>query len=86
MLLAFITNRGEIMNTNYRSFISPFQGRYNAGYVYFNGYRDVYVYIRTVYNERFTYVLDYTHAKTFTLATAKKHAAKIENEITIFNK
>ena len=74
------------MNTNYRSFVSPFQGRYNAGYVYFNGRRDVYMYIYTVYNGRYKYVLDHTHAKTFTLATAKKHAAKIENEIAIFNK
>ncbi len=49
---------------------------YNTGYRYFNGYRIVNVYVRTLYAGRVLYTLDYTHAKDY----ATRHYAMIAQE------
>lgn len=53
---------------------------YIAGYKYFNGYRIVNVYIRTLYAGRVLYTLDNIHAKYYTTkqAAAMAHDRMIE--------
>lgn len=69
------------MNKNViiKPFIKSFQGKYIAGYSYFNGYRDVNMYIKSFYDQSYIFVLDYLHAKQFSYETAKKHYDRISN-------
>ena len=58
---------------NIEYFVEKNCNGYYAGYRYFNGYRIVDVYIRTLFAGRVLYTLDYAHAKHYTT----KHAAMI---------
>lgn len=54
--------------------VSEYQGKYICGYRYNNGFRDVRYYVKSVYKGKYKFSYDYTHAKTMSLETAKKHA------------
>lgn len=66
-------NKPSFYNDNCKPFIEPYSGGYICGYKRFNGYRMESLYINTVYRGIYTYTLDYTFAKRFTMRTAKKH-------------
>lgn len=74
----------SIIVKNCHAFITPQQGKYIVGYTYNNGYRDVYKYVVKIYHGEYTYHTDYIHAKKLSLATAKKHAAAIDDYIHFF--
>lgn len=53
--------------------VSEYQGKYITGYRYHNGYRNVSLYVTSVYKGKYKFSYDYTHAKTMSFETAKKH-------------
>ena len=55
---------------------------YHTGYRYFNGYRIVDVYIRTLYAGRVLYTLDYTNARDY---TTKQAAAIAQQRMIEYN-
>lgn len=55
---------------------------YNAGYRYYNGYRIVDIYIRTLYAGRVLYTLDYTNARNY---TTKQAAAIAQQRMIEYN-
>ena len=71
--ISFIREIKSIMDNIIRYFVSSYYNGYIVGYAYYNGYREVKVYIRKCYNNNYTFTLDYALAKTFTYKTAKKH-------------
>lgn len=60
---------------NIKYFIEPALGKQIIGYSYYNGYRYVYVYVKSIYKGNYTFTLDYTYAKKMTPETACKHIA-----------
>lgn len=71
------------MDKNIHTFITPIQGRcYVCGYSYFNGYRQVKVYLKSHYDGRDTFVLDWLYAKEYkSRKTAARHARRILSDI-----
>lgn len=67
--------------------VSEFRGKYIVGYRYHNGHRNVSLYVTSVYRGKYNFSYDYTHAKTYSYETAKKHVNTLhknrigENEI-----
>ena len=59
--------------------VSEFQGKYIVGYKYHNGYRFIHHYVTSVYRGKYMFSLDYTHAKTYSYETAKKHVHMLHN-------
>lgn len=64
---------------NIEYFVEKTCNGYHVGYKYFNGYRIVNVYVRTLYAGRVLYTLDYTRAKDYTT----KHYAMIAQQRVI---
>ncbi len=58
-------------------FIETMQGDYIVGYSYFNGYRIEHLYVSKVYRGQYSFVFDYTGAKTMSRAAAYKHQQNI---------
>lgn len=53
------------LNNEIEYFTERSGGGYIAGYRYFNGYRIVNVYVKSIYKNKISYNLDYTHAKIY---------------------
>lgn len=62
-------------------FIQKQYGGYIAGYSFHNGYRIVSHYVKSFYNNKYSFTLDYLHARHYSRETATKHAKAISNAI-----
>ena len=60
----------------YNYFINETWRGYIAGYSYNNGYRDVNHYVKSIYNNKIVYTLDYTYARYY--KTRRAAAAALE--------